>query len=191
MLKTGKMFHRLTTIILVLFWSLGLFGCAAQTGGMPKYTSLEKGYEFVYPNGWIKVEVENASPGVDVVFRDLIERSENLSLIISNTGDNQTLGELGTPTEVGYRFMKQVNQDPQLNRTAELISASTREDDQHNTYYILEYQVTPPSGSVRHNLATVVVSENKLYTLNLASSQQRWHQVKTLFEAVVNSFSVT
>lgn len=190
MLKIGKMFPRLIIVIAMLCLCLGISGCTPNVSGMPKYVSLEKSYEFVYPNGWIKVEVENASPGVDVVFRDLVERTENLSVIISEVGDNQSLGKLGTATDVGYRFMKQVNQDPKLNRTAELISASTREDNQH-IYYILEYQVKPPLGLDRHNLASVVVSGNKLYTFNVSSSQQRWNQVKALFEAVVNSFSVS
>lgn len=184
------MFQATVTFLIILCFSLQLSGCTTtQVRGLPKYKDTSKGYEFAYPNGWIKVEVENASPGVDVVFRDLIERSENLSLVISDVGDNQSLAELGSATDVGYRFMKQVNQEPKLNRKADLISASTHEQGK-NSYYILEYQVEPPSGPERHNLASVVVSGSKLYTFNISTSQKRWQQVKSLFEAVVNSFSV-
>ena len=58
--------------------------CSAGVSGLQSYVNTAQGYEFLYPNGWIPVDVKNASPGVDLVFRDLIERGENLSVVISD-----------------------------------------------------------------------------------------------------------
>jgi len=48
--------------------------------GLQSYVDSTDGYQFLYPNGWVPVEVTN---GPDVVFRDLIEYSENLSVAIA------------------------------------------------------------------------------------------------------------
>ncbi len=181
------MLKSLLSILIIL--SLTLVGCSSGVGGLKNYVDAKQGYEFLYPNGWISVQVENASAGVDVVFRDIIERSENLSVVISDIPDDKNLTDLGTPSEVGYIFMQQVNSNPNLNREAELITAAAKPVGD-KTYYILEYQVELPSDQERHNLASVVVSRGKLFTFNLSTNQRRWEKVKTLFEIVVNSFSV-
>lgn len=180
---------RAIVAVVVLILSLTLSSCATDVGGLQSYVSPSSGYQFLYPNGWIPVDIKNASEGVDLVYRDLIERSENLSVIISDVPQSKTLSDLGTPSEVGYRFFKAVNNDKDVNRNAELISADSREQN-GQTYYILEYQVKLPDNQERHDLASVAVSHGKLYTFNLSTPQQRWDKVKNLFETAVNSFSV-
>lgn len=175
--------------LLILMFSLTLSGCVSDVGGLQSYVSPSSGYQFLYPNGWIPVDVKNASEGVDLVYRDLIERSENLSVIISDVPEGKDLSELGNPSDVGYRFFKAVNSDPNVNRNAELIRADSR-DENGQTYYILEYQVKLPDNTERHDIASVAVSRGKLYTFNLSTPQQRWDKVKDLFEVAVNSFSV-
>lgn len=174
---------------LVLMLSLTLTSCATDGGSFQSYDSPSAGYQFLYPNGWIPVDVKNASEGVDLVYRDLIERSENLSVIVSDVPEGKTLTDIGTPTDVGYRFFKAVNNDPNVNRNAELIRADSHEDN-GQTYYILEYQVKLPDNTERHDIASVAVSRGKLYTFNLSTPQQRWDKVKKVFETAVNSFSV-
>ncbi|ACK69580.1 photosystem II oxygen evolving complex protein PsbP [Gloeothece citriformis PCC 7424] len=174
---------------LVLIISLTLSSCASDLGGLQSYVNPTSGYEFLYPNGWIPVDVKNASDGVDLVYRDLIERSENLSVIISDVPEGKDLSDIGTPSDVGYRFFKAVNNDSNLNRNAELIRADSHEEN-GKTYYILEYQVKLPDNTQRHDLASVAVSRGKLYTFNLSTPQQRWDKVKDLFETSVRSFSV-
>jgi photosystem II oxygen-evolving enhancer protein 2 len=173
---------------LLIILSLTLSGCTTIDTGLKAYSS-GKGYAFLYPNGWTPVEVKNASEGVDVVFHDLIERSENLSVVISNIPSNKNLADIGSASEVGYRFLKQLNNNPSANRQAELIQADTHQI-QDKTYYILEYQVKLPNQPERHSLASVAVSNGKLFTFNISTSQDRWEKVKTLFTEVVNSFSV-
>ncbi len=158
-------------------------------GGLQRYSDTKDGYEFLYPNGWIGVDVKDASPGVDVVFRDLIERDENLSVIISNIPTDKTLTDLGSPTDVGYRFMKTVNQNNAGDRRAELISADERQED-NQTYYTLEYQVFLGDAIERHDLASVTTNRGKLITFDLSTSEQRWDKVKNIFTSAADSFHV-
>ena len=181
------MFKRL---FLILFACLGLIlsGCSAEGSGLQSYVDAASGYQFLYPNGWLQVNVKEASEGVDIVFRDIIERSENLCVIISDVPADKNLTDIGDPTEVGYRFLKQTNNSPDADREIELINAESHQDKNH-TYYMLEYQVHSPSED-RHNLASVSVSRGKLYTFNLSTTQPRWEKVKSLFEASASSFTV-
>jgi photosystem II oxygen-evolving enhancer protein 2 len=158
-------------------------------GGLQSYVNAAGGYEFLYPNGWIQVDVEDAREGVDVVYRDLIERTENLSVIVSEVPKSKTLTELGTPSEVGYRFLKSVNGSANSKREADLIRAESREAS-GKTYYILEYEVKLPNQQKRHDIASVAISRGKLLTFNLSAPQQRWQKVKNLFETSVQSFTV-
>ncbi|MBD2578739.1 photosystem II reaction center PsbP [Oscillatoria sp. FACHB-1406] len=174
---------------LVLVTCLGLTGCVTGVSGLQKYADNIKGYQFLYPNGWVPVEVQGASEGVDVVFRDIIERSENLSLIVSDIPEGKTLESLGTPTEVGYRFLKQTNSTAPQGRTTEFLRAGSYEVDA-KPYYILEYAVELPDAQQRHNIATVAVNRGKLYTFNLSAAEERWENVKEQFEASAKSFSV-
>jgi photosystem II oxygen-evolving enhancer protein 2 len=184
------MFKKLLVTLLAII-SLNLASCstAIGVGGLQKYDVPEKGYQFLYPNGWIPVDVKNASTGVDVVYHDLIQKTENLSVIVSPIAANKTLTDIGTPSEVGYRFLKQVNNDPNANLEADLIKAESQEKN-GKTYYILEYKSTLPTQGERHNIASVAVSRGKLYTFSVASEEKRWDKQQDLFEFVTQSFSV-
>jgi photosystem II oxygen-evolving enhancer protein 2 len=182
------MFKSFVAALLVVL-SLTVSACSIGVGGLQSYEDIADGYKFLYPNGWIPVDVKNASPGVDVVFRDLIERSENLSVIISQVPEDKSLADLGTPSEVGYRFFKETDRDPQSDREVEFISAESRETDSNN-YYILEYQVKLPDNQERHNIASVAVKGGKLFTFNLSTTQKRWPEVAKIFKTAVNSFSL-
>lgn len=179
------MLKRIAILLLVLV-GLSLQSCAsAGLSNFKSYVNTYNGYEFLYPNGWIAVKVEN---GPDVVFHDLIEESENVSVVISPVPDNKSLTELGSPTDVGYRLSKNVIAPPDSGREAELINAESREVED-NTYYILEYLVKLPT-RVRHNLTSVVVRRGQLFTFSVSTSEQRWQKTKEMFRQVVNSFSV-
>lgn len=166
-----------------------LAGCSAGVGGLKQYVNSAAGYQFFYPNGWVPVEVKDASEGVDVVFRDIIERSDNLSAIVSRVPKNKTLENLGTPSDVGYRFLKQTNASAPAGRETELIRAGSYEIET-KPYYLLEYAVKLPDGQRRHNIASVAVSRGKLFTFNVSTTEDRWERVRDYFEAVAKSFSV-
>jgi photosystem II oxygen-evolving enhancer protein 2 len=175
--------------ILLIILTCSLTACVSPLGGLKSYVSPEKGYEFLYPNGWIPMELDKNNQKVDLVFRDLIKRTENLSVIVSNIPESQTLQGLGTPSEVGYRFFQELNNNPNVDREVELIRAESREA-KGNTYYILEYEVELSDQEKRHDLASVSISRGKLFTFNLSVPQNRWDKVKDSFNLIVNSFSV-
>ncbi|HBB30840.1 MAG TPA: photosystem II oxygen evolving complex protein PsbP [Cyanobacteria bacterium UBA8803] len=171
--------------LLLLILSLGLHSCATSASGLNQYVDSANGYEFLYPNGWLPVQVTD---GPDVVFRDLVEQTENVSVVISPIPPDKTLADLGTPGEVGYQLQKNILAPANPNRQVELVNAQAR-DFEDKKYYILEYSVKFPTQE-RHDLATATVSHGQLYTLNVSTTEQRWSKVHQLFEQVVNSFKV-
>jgi photosystem II oxygen-evolving enhancer protein 2 len=172
-------------VVLLLVLSFSLNGCAAGVTGLKGYVDSTDGYEFLYPNGWLPVQVTN---GPDVVFHDLIERTENVSVVINSVPEGKSLADLGTPGEVGYQLQKKAIAPPDSGRKAELVNAEARESG-GKTYYLLEYEVKLPNQK-RHNLASVAVSRGKLYTFNASTSEGRWSKMQDVLEQVVKSFSV-
>ncbi len=55
----------------------------------------QDGYSFVYPFGWQEVAVK----GQDIVYKDVIEPLESVSVSITQT-DKANVGEFGSPAEV-------------------------------------------------------------------------------------------
>ncbi len=180
------MLKRIAAVLVVMLVALSLTGCVSAGAGLKSYVDSTDGYEFLYPNGWLPVKV---SSGPDVVFHDLIETSENVSVVISPVSEGKTLAELGTPGEVGYKLAKSAIAPPDSGRKAELVNAESREKSA-KTYYVLEYAVKLPNQQERHNLASVAVSRGKLLTFNVSTPEKRWPKVQKVFKQVVNSFSV-
>ena len=178
------MLKRIAAMFLIVL-SLSLQSCVSATAGLKSFVDSYDGYEFLYPNGWLEVKVND---GPDVVFHDLIEQTENVSVVINPIPNDKTLQELGTPSEVGYKLSKNAIAPPGSGREAELISAESRQVGA-NTYYILEYAVKLPNQE-RHDLASVVVRRGKLFTLNISATEKRWAKMQDIFHTVVNSFSV-
>lgn len=178
------MLRRFAAVLFIVL-TLGLQSCVSGAAGLTSYVDSYKGFEFLYPSGWIPVKVEN---GPDLVLHDLIEETENVSVIINPVPEGKTLEALGTPSEVGYRLSKKAIAPPDSGRTAELVNAEARQVGE-KTYYLLEYAVTLPN-QLRHNLASVIVRRGKLYTFNLSTTEKRWEKAKARFQNVVNSFSV-
>jgi photosystem II oxygen-evolving enhancer protein 2 len=181
----GIMLKRLAAVLLILT-AVVLQGCVSAGAGLKAYTDSYDGYSFLYPNGWTEVKVSGAA---DVVFHDIVNETENISVVISDVPAGQTLEDLGTPTDVGYKLSKSINAIAGDDRDVELANAKaiTKND---RTYYILEYIAALPSG-VRHNLASVSVSRGKLFTFNASTEEERWEKVSDLMKQAVVSFSVS
>ena len=179
------MLKKIVALCLVAI-ALILTGCVSVGGGLQSFVDTTDGYEFLYPNGWLQVKV---SDGPDVVFHDLVEATENVSVVISPVVEEKTLTDLGTPTEVGYKLSKNAIAPKDSGREAELVNAKAREY-KTKTYYQLEYAVKLADGRKRHNLASVAVSRGKLFTINISATEARWQKVHDKFQQVINSFSV-
>jgi photosystem II oxygen-evolving enhancer protein 2 len=170
---------------ILIICTLALQGCVA-IGGVNSFVDDIDGYRFLYPNGWVQVQVPG---GPDVVFHDIIEQTENVSVVINPVSDRKTLSELGTPGEVGYRLSKAAIAPPDSGRTAELVNAVEREMG-GKMYYLLEYLVKLADGQERHNLASAVISRGKLFTFNASTPEERWVVMQDVLDKAVQSFTV-
>ncbi|MFE4105655.1 photosystem II reaction center PsbP [Almyronema epifaneia] len=177
------MLKRIAALLLVVV-ALSLQGCITAGSGLKSYVDSSKGYQFLYPTGWLEVATNSA----DVVFHDIVNDTENVSVVISDVPAGQTLQDLGDPTEVGYKLSKSINTIAGDDRDIQLISAQEIQSNDE-TYYILEYLADLPSG-LRHNLASVIVRRNQLFTFNASTDESRWEKMKTLLKQSVASFSV-
>ena len=137
------------------------------------------------PTGWTRVQVAG---GPKLVFHDLINSDETLSLVISEVSSGSDLETLGSAVAVGEKLRRSVIAPDGSGRQAELVKASERQQGSH-TFYDLEYNVTL-SDRQRHELATAVVDRGKLYTFAASTNAVRWPRVKDLFERVVTSFDL-
>lgn len=180
------MWKRITLILLLVLSFCLSNGGTAVAAGLKSYIDATDGYQFLYPNGWVQVKVAN---GPDVIFHDLIEISENVSVVISPVPDGKTLAQLGTPGEIGYKLGKNALAPEGSGRQAELVDAQEQESG-GKIYYILEYAVKLANNQQRHNITSVAVSRGKLFTFNASIPERRWQKVNQMIKESVNSFSV-
>tara|TARA_Y100001968_G_scaffold161721_1_gene147931 strand:+ start:27390 stop:27947 length:558 start_codon:yes stop_codon:yes gene_type:complete len=168
----------------ILVFLLGACGSAISAGLEP-FQSTDGRYGFLYPTGWTRVTVNN---GPAVVFHDLINSDETLSLVVSKIEKGVELENLGTPKEVGDRLITQLVQTGDDNRLVELVESEERKMSEH-IFYDLEYQIKYPN-NIRHEIATVVIDRGNLYTFAAGTDEKRWPKVESLFKKVVDSFTL-
>ncbi|MFM7365311.1 MAG: photosystem II reaction center PsbP [Cuspidothrix sp.] len=180
------MWQRITLILLLVLSFSVSNPDVADASGLKSFVDSADGYQFNYPNGWLQVKVAN---GPDVVFHDLIQVSENVSVVISPVPNGKSLTDLGTPTEVGYKLGKAALAPEGSGRSAELVNVAQKKVD-GKTYYFLEYEVKLPNQEKRHNIASVAVSRGKLFTFNASVPERRWKKLQRMIDEVVSSFTV-
>lgn len=178
--------HRSILRILCSFTLMAfLVACGGSpTSGLNSFQSPDGRYAFLYPTGWTRVSVTG---GPQVVFHDLINSDETLSLVVSDVGSDIDLEALGSPEAVGQRLMEEVIAPEGTGRNVQLFQANERKMSDH-TYYDLEYSVEVQDRQ-RHELATVVIDRGFLYTLAASTNELRWSKVDKLFQRVINSFT--
>lgn len=182
---TGPLSRRRLPAVAALLLSLVLVGCSAVAAGLNSYQSPDGRYAFLYPTGWTRVQV---SEGPQVVFHDLINSDETLSLVVSEVADDRNLSDLGSAVAVGEALRRRVIAPEGSGRQAELVEARERQQESR-TFYDLEYSVHLADRD-RHELATAVVDRGRLYTFAASTNEVRWPKVKELFERVIGSFSL-
>ena len=160
-----------------------LVACSAGAAGLNGFQSPDGRYAFLYPTGWTRVQV---SGGPQVVFHDLINSDETLSLVISEVNPTNDLEKLGSAVAVGEQLRRTVIAPEGSGRQAELVEASERQEGPR-TFYDLEYAVHLDDRD-RHELATVVLDRGRLYTFAASTNEIRWAKVKDMFRQVVTSF---
>ena len=175
----------LVALALAVGLALGLSACSATAAGLNGYQSPDGRYAFLYPTGWTRAQV---SGGPQVVFHDLINSDETLSLVISEVTPESDLTSLGSPVAVGEALRRSVIAPEGSGRLADLVQADERQQE-GRTFYDLEYAVHLQDRD-RHELATVVVDRGRLYTFAASTNEIRWPRVKDLFRQVVTSFNL-
>ena len=168
-----------TFIAIALVLLLG----ACSTGGaagLEPFKSQNGQYGFLFPTGWTRVAVDN---GPEVVYHDLINSDETLSLVISKLENEVDLDDLGGANAVGERLFGEKNSSNPI----QLIDASEREVDERK-FYDLEYSVNLEERK-RHEFATVAVDRGYLFTLAASSSEQRWSKMQDIYRRVISSFT--
>ncbi len=180
-----KNLRKISTTLLALFLVCALSACSSSpTAGLEAFQSRDGRYGFFYPTGWTRIAV---SGGPEVVFHDLINSDETLSLVISDIDEGIDLENLGGPNSVGERLIKEVFSTDQSGRQADLLDASKREFAGH-IFYDIEYSIHLPDRD-RHELATVAIDRGSLFTLAASTNEERWPKVKDLFDRVITSFT--
>lgn len=138
-------------------------------------------YLFAYPFGWQEVTVD----GADVVYKDIIEPLESVSVTLVPT-DKKTLNEFGTAEEVAEtlatRVLTSPNQEVKVLRTQTVAKEG-------KTYYQFEF-TSKASNYTRHALASVTVADGKFYTLVTGANEKRWNKMKDKLQTVVDSFQL-
>ena len=170
-------FKSLLAIALVLMLGACSTGVSA---GLEPFKSQDGRYGFLFPTGWTRVAVDN---GPEVVYHDLINSDETLSLVISKLDNEIDLDDLGGADAVGERLFGANNSENPI----QLIEAKEREVDDHK-FYDLEYSVNLENKN-RHEIATVVVDRGYLYTLAASSSERRWEKMQDIYNRVISSFT--
>jgi photosystem II oxygen-evolving enhancer protein 2 len=173
-------------ILLLLVMAISLQGCVSSGGGLLSFADSYEGFQFQYPTGWVQVKVAN---GPQAVFHDIINPTENVSVVVSPVTNGKTLDDLGGPTEVGYKLSKSITALASDDANVELVNAQAIQAPENKTYYILEYVANLPSGT-RHNLASAIVRRGKLFTFNASVPEDRWERLKELLTQSVASFVV-
>ena len=181
----GSALRRLLPLLLAGVLALAVSACSAAAAGLNSFQSPDGRYAFLYPTGWTRVQV---SEGPQVVFHDLINADETLSLVVSDVNSTNNLDNLGSAVAVGEKLRRVVIAPEGSGREAELVEAVEREDG-GRTFYDLEYAVHLNDRD-RHELATVVVDRGRLYTLAASTNEVRWPKVKVLFHQVIHSFTL-
>ena len=92
--------------MVMIFLCLTLSACSGGlNAGLEAYQSPDGRYAFLYPTGWTRVKVDG---GPEIIYHDLINSNETLSLVISEVNKEVQLEQLGSPSEVGKTLIDKV-----------------------------------------------------------------------------------
>ena len=171
--------------LLLIILCFTLSACSGGlNAGLEAYQSPDGRYAFLYPTGWTRVKVDG---GPEIIYHDLINSDETLSLVVSDVNKEVDLEKLGSPIEVGQTLIDKVISPEGSGRSVKLVDANKREASNH-IFYDLEY-ILNLNEKDRHELATVVIDRGTLYTFAVGTNEDRWSKVNGMFNNVIDSFN--
>lgn len=158
----------------------------ARADGVPRGFKPVKdtgdGYAFLYPVGWQEVSVK----GEDIVFKDVIEPLESVSVNIIPT-EQASVSDLGTKEQVAEAMVQKVLTPP--GQKSKILDVTEKKDDNGKAYYTFEYASQGPT-YIRRALTTVAISNGKFYTLTTGANDRRWNKMESRLRTVANSFTL-
>ena len=170
-------------ILIILCFTLS--ACSGGiNAGLETYQSPDGRYAFLYPTGWTRIKVDG---GPEIIYHDLINSNETLSLVVSDVNKQVDLEQLGSPIEVGQTLIDKVIAPEGSGRSVKLVDANKREASNH-IFYDLEYKLNLNEQD-RHEIATVVIDRGTLYTFAVGTNEDRWNKVDRMFSNVIESFN--
>ncbi|GAX82318.1 hypothetical protein CEUSTIGMA_g9747.t1 [Chlamydomonas eustigma] len=170
-----------TAMISTVLSSQGLAIAAKGPKGFNPVEDTNDGYKFLYPFGWQEVSVN----GVDVVYKDIVEPFETVSVSLLPT-DKTSIGEYGSVQEVAETLARNVLTAP--GSEVNVLTTSERDDEYGHKYY--QFEFTAKSNFAKHQLAVVTVAYGKFYTLTVGCTEKRWGRIKEKLETTAKSFSL-
>ncbi|MEW5312629.1 MAG: hypothetical protein WDW38_004249 [Sanguina aurantia] len=150
--------------------------------GFQQVVDSQDNYQFLYPFGWQEVSVQ----GADVVFKDVVEPLESVSVTLTTT-DKTDISEFGGVQEVTEAIARNVLTAPGQKVT--FLKSSQRADAKGRNYYDMQW--TADTGKyVRHSVAVVAVDNGIFYTLTTGANERRWNKMEERLYQIINSFSL-
>ncbi|GBF98614.1 hypothetical protein Rsub_10803 [Raphidocelis subcapitata] len=149
--------------------------------GFNPVQDLNDNYQFLYPFGWQEVSVD----GADVVYKDVVEPLESVSVTLTPT-EKADVRDFGGIKEVAETLAKEVLTAP--GQEVEVVSTNERET-KGKMYYEFEFTAKTPRYT-RHSVAVVTANKGTFYTLSTGSNERRWGKMKEKLNTTVRSFSL-
>lgn len=123
--------------------------------------------------------------GQDVVYKDLIEPLESVSVTITPT-DRTDITEFGPVEQVCFALADTVLTPP--SQEVKLLGSDAKTVAGIN-YYVFEFAANAKT-YIRQALSVVAVNDGKFYTLTTGANERRWPKVQEKLKTVVKSFQV-
>lgn len=146
------------------------------------YNDQGDAYKLVYPFGWQEVSVG----GQDVVFKDIIEPLESVSVSITPS-DKDDITLYGDPQEVAYTLADTVLTP--ASQPVKVLKVTPKRVDDRN---YVEFEFAAKSSTyIRIAIAVVTIANGKLYAMVTGANEQRFDKIKDRLELVARSFVVS
>lgn len=171
-------------LLLLLLVALGFGPEALAVPGWVQWQTPDGQVRLETPPGW--QPVRDGGPA-DLLLRDPIWRSENVSVIRSPLAVEESIRALGSPTDVGYILQRDWLRGPGI--SVELVDARERWLGPRPLYE-LEFAVHRPDGD-RHDLAAVLLAHNQVISVTLSTPEVRWREAEPLLRRVIASLEVS
>ncbi|GAQ82421.1 psbP family protein [Klebsormidium nitens] len=175
--------------------------------GFRRYTDRLDGFTLLVPDYWVQVR----GSGAEVQFRSPQNGDENLFVAVSSPSSSKYTGvkDLGSPEESGKFIKKQYVAEYMstrigVRRTAEVVSASSREVEEGKPYYQIEMSVKSEANSnqlavtpeervpfvewERRYITVQAVENKRLYELRVQIPADIYGRERALLQTVLDSF---